>query len=78
MIAADASLAQASVSGLRDYSSLSEVDKSRFIATYMAFPSCSQDAFLKWRDGSLSPELWLAWEFVMMNFVNVRPARYAP
>src|SRR5262249_49942962 len=54
MIAADASLAKVAAGGLRDYSSLSEVDRSRFIATYMAFLSCSQDAFIKWREGSLS------------------------
>jgi len=70
MIAADASLAKVAAGGLRDYSSLSEVDRSRFIATYMAFLSCSQDAFIKWREGSLSEELWMGWELVMMNLVN--------
>lgn len=69
MLAADADLAQIAANGLRDYSSLSETDKARFVATFMAFLSCSQDAFIKWREGSLSPELWSGWELVMMNLV---------
>jgi hypothetical protein len=69
MLAADADLAQVATNGLRDYSSLSETDKARFVATFMAFLSCSQDAFIKWREGSLSPELWSGWELVMMNLV---------
>ena len=69
MLAADADLAQIATNGLRDYASLSETDKARFVATFMAFLSCSQDAFIKWREGSLSPELWCGWELVMMNLV---------
>jgi hypothetical protein len=69
MLAADAGLAQLTTNGLRDYASLSEVDKARFVAAFMAFLSCSQDAFIKWREGSLSPELWCGWELVMMNLV---------
>jgi hypothetical protein len=70
MLAADAPLAALVTSGLRDYSSLSEADKARFISTFMAFLSCSQDAFIKWREGTLAPELWRGWELVMMNLVH--------
>ena len=70
MLAADAALAQLVTDGLRDYASLSETNKARFVATFMAFLSYSQDAFIKWREGSLSADLWLGWELVMMNLVN--------
>jgi len=70
LLAADAELAQLVTDGLRDYSSLSETDRARFVATFMAFLSNCQDAFIKWREGSLSPELWRGWELVMMNLVN--------
>lgn len=56
--------------GLRDYSSLNETDKARFVATFMAFLSYSQDAYIKWREGALSAKLWQGWELVMMNLVN--------
>ncbi len=39
-------------------SSLSEAERTRFIATFMAFLSYSQNAFLKWREGLLAPPLW--------------------
>jgi hypothetical protein len=67
LIAADAELAQIAANGLRDYSSLSEQERVRFIATLMSFLSYSQNAFLKWREGLLKPALWLGWEQVMMN-----------
>lgn len=70
LLAADASLSQLVTDGLRDYSSLSETDRARFVATFMAFLSYCQDAYIKWREGALSPELWRGWEFVMMNLVN--------
>jgi len=70
LLAADAKLAQLVTDGLRDYAGLSETDKARFVATFMAFLSYSQDAFIKWREGSLSAELWRGWELVMMNLVN--------
>jgi len=60
---------------LRDYSALSETDKARLVSTFMAFLSCSQDAYLKWREGSLSPELWSGWELVMMNLVHAPGGR---
>jgi len=75
MLAAEASLAQLVTNGLRDYASLNETDKARFVATFMAFLSCSQDAYIKWREGALSEELWQGWELVMMNLVNAPGGR---
>jgi hypothetical protein len=69
LVAADPDLSQIVVNGLRDYSSLSEMQRARFIATYMAFVSYSQNAFLKWRERSLAPPLWMGWELVIMNLV---------
>ena len=54
-VAADDELSQIVANGLRDYTSLSEKDKVRFVATFMAFLSYSQNAFLKWREGLLKP-----------------------
>jgi hypothetical protein len=45
LIAADAELAQIAANGLRDYASLSEKEKVRFVATFMSFLSYSQNAF---------------------------------
>jgi hypothetical protein len=67
LIAADAELARIAVNGLRNYHSLSENERTRFIAVFMSFLSYSQNAFLKWRQGLLAPSLWLGWEQVMMN-----------
>jgi hypothetical protein len=67
LIAADAELAQIAANGLRDYSSLSEQERVRFVGAFMSFLSYSQNAFLKWREGLLTPALWLGWEQVMMN-----------
>jgi hypothetical protein len=61
LLAADSDLSQITVNGLRDYASLSEMERARFVATFMAFLSYSQNAFLKWREGSLSPARSLAW-----------------
>ncbi len=63
-------LFQLSVKGMKDYSSLSETEKGQFIAMFMAFCSHSQNAFYKWKDGSLSSELWNGWELVSMNFFS--------
>ena len=60
LIAADAELARIAANGLRDYASLSEQEKVRFIAACMAFLSYGQNAFLKWRQGLLEPALWTA------------------
>src|SRR5882724_10463210 len=67
LLANDAELAQIAVNGLRDYFSLSETEKARFIATFMAFLSYSQNAFLKWREKMLEPPLWMGWELLIMN-----------
>jgi hypothetical protein len=67
LVAADTELSRIAANGLRDYTSLSEQERVRFIATYMSFVSYSQNAFLKWREGLLKPALWLGWEQVMMN-----------
>ena len=75
LLAEDAEVARIAVDGLRDYASLSEVDKARFIATFMAFLSYSQNAFIKWREGSLSHALWSGWELLMMNLVSAPGGR---
>ena len=36
-------------------------------ATAQSVHEHSQNAFLKWREGLLTPALWLGWEQVMMN-----------
>ena len=69
LVAADAELSRIAANGLRDYRSLSEQERVRFIAAFMAFLSYSQNAFLKWREGLLASPLWLGWELVIMNLV---------
>ena len=69
LVAADDELAKIVASGLRDYGSLSEHERVRFVATFMAFLSYTQNAFLKWREGLLASPLWLGWELVIMNLV---------
>jgi hypothetical protein len=69
LVAADDELAKIVANGLRDYGSLSEHQRVRFIAAFMAFLSYSQNAFLKWREGLLESPLWLGWELVIMNLV---------
>jgi len=69
LLANDGELSQVVVNGLKDYSSLSETDKARFVATFMAFLSYSQNAFIKWRERTLSEDLWRGWELLMMNLV---------
>ncbi len=66
----DPSLLSISVKGMKDLASLSEIEKPQFTAQFMAFCSHVQDAFYKWQEGSLSPELWRGWEFVAMNFLS--------
>ena len=73
--ARDASLSQIAINGLKDYGSLSEADKARCVAVFMAFLSDSQNAFLKWRQGLLQRLLWLGWEQVIMNLVAHRAAK---
>jgi hypothetical protein len=69
-LAGDPELSSVAVKGLKDYGSLSELEKARFIALFMAFLSYSQNAFLKWREGLLPQALWLGWELVIMNLVS--------
>jgi hypothetical protein len=69
LVAADDELSQIVANGLHDYGSLSEKERVRFVATFMAFLSYSQNAFLKWREGLLASPLWLGWELVIMNLV---------
>jgi hypothetical protein len=44
-MASDAELSRIAANGLRDYASLSEQEKVRFVATFMSFISYSQNAF---------------------------------
>lgn len=69
MLAMDAEVSAIMTKGCRDYSSLSETEKGRFIGLAMAILLCSQDAFIKWREGSLSEEPWAGWEFVVQNLL---------
>jgi hypothetical protein len=64
-----------SAKGLKDYTSLTAAEKPQYIAMFMAFTLHSQDAFHKWREGSLSPELWRGWEFVSMNLLSAPGGR---
>lgn len=66
----DPKLLEISTKGMRDYSSLSEIEKSQFIAMFMAFSSHTQNAYNKWQQGTLNPELWRGWEYLSMNFFN--------
>ena len=69
LVAAESELSKIVATGLRDYGSLSEEERVRFIATFMSFLSYSQNAFLKWREKLLAPPLWMGWELVIMNLV---------
>jgi len=66
----DAELTRILLAGLRDYTSLPEIDRARVLASFMAFLSYTQNAFYQWRDGSLSPQLWVGWEALVMNVVG--------
>ncbi len=65
----DAELNRIALKGLRDYSSLDEIEKAQFIQTFMAFISFSQNAFYQWREKALSPWLWDGWELLVMNLL---------
>ncbi len=66
----DPDLLEITIKGMRDYTSLSATEKAQFIAVFMSFSSHTQNAFYKWTEGSLTPELWRSWEFVSMNFFS--------
>jgi hypothetical protein len=68
--AGDPALMKIAVEGLRDYRGLDEIAKAQFIALFMQFLSYSQNAFFQWRGGTLSPELWTGWEWLIMNLVS--------
>ena len=65
----DAELNRIAIKGLKDYSSLDEIEKAQFIEVFMAFISYSQNAFYQWREKSLSPALWGGWELLVMNLL---------
>lgn len=71
----DSKLLDISTKGIRDYSSLSESEKAQFIAMFMSLSSHTQNAFVKWQEGSLSVELWRGWEYVSMNFFSTPGGR---
>lgn len=75
LLASDSAVAQVVIDGLKDYHSLSEKEKARFIAVFMAFLSYSQNAFLKWRQGLLEPSLWMGWEQLIMNLAGAPGGR---
>ena len=62
LVAADAELSRIVADGLRDYASLAELERIRFVAAFMAFVSYSQNAFLKWRERLLEQPLWRGWD----------------
>ena len=69
-IQGDGALIAITTRGMQDYSSLNPTEKGQFIAVFMSFSSHTQNAFYKWREGSLAPELWRGWELVSMNFFS--------
>lgn len=71
----DPALLSVSIKGMRDYKALNGSEKAQFIAHFMAFSLSTQDAYYKWREGSLDPELWRSWEFVSMNFFSTPGGR---
>jgi hypothetical protein len=75
LLASDGSLSQIAVNGLKDYASLSETERARFVSLFMAFLSYSQNAFLKWRQGLLAPSLWMGWEQLIMNLAGAPGGR---
>ena len=66
----DPVLLEVSIRGMEDYSALSTIERAQFIALFMNFSIHTQNAFYKWREGSLSPELWRGWEYVSMNIFS--------
>jgi len=66
----DAELNRIVLKGLRDYSSLDEIEKAQFIETFMAFISFSQNAFYQWREKALSSWLWDSWGLLIMNLLG--------
>ncbi|PHS22625.1 MAG: hypothetical protein COA85_11125 [Robiginitomaculum sp.] len=71
----DLVLSEIGIKGTNNYASLTVIERAQFISLFMAFTSYMQDAYYKWRDESLSPELWRGWEYVSMNFFNSNGGR---
>jgi hypothetical protein len=71
----DAELNRIAVKGVKDYASLDEIEKARFIEAFMAFISFSQNAFYQWREKALSPWLWDGWELLVMNLLSAPGAK---
>lgn len=71
-IQSDSTLLEITTRGMQEYNSLSPTEKGQFIAVFMSFSSHTQNAFYKWLEGSLSPELWRGWELVSMNFFSTQ------
>lgn len=69
-IANNRELTEIAVAGLKDFSGLAETEKAMFISAFMGFLSYSQNAFYQWRAGSLSPQLWVGWEALIINLVG--------
>jgi len=69
-IQGDGELLEITTRGMQNYGSLNSTEKGQFIAVFMSFSSHTQNAFYKWKEGSLTPELWRAWELVSMNFFS--------
>jgi hypothetical protein len=63
----DPELLDLSIRGMEDYACLTQTERAQFIGLFMSFCIHMQNAFYKWREGSLSPELWRGWEFVSLN-----------
>src|SRR5438045_8777415 len=58
LVAADDEISHIVAKGLRDYGSLSEKERVRFIASFMAFLSFSQNAFLIWGEWLVRVARW--------------------
>jgi len=74
-VQSDRILSEIIIKGTKNYLSLTEIERAQFVSLFMAFTSYMQDAYYKWADGSLSPELWRGWEYVSMNFFNSNGGR---
>jgi len=66
----DPELATISVKGLQDYGALNTEEKAQIVSLFMIFSLNMQDAFYKWQEGSLAPELWRSWEEVSLNLFS--------
>lgn len=63
----DPELLGITIKGLQDYEALTETEKGQMNSLFMMFNLYMQDAFYKWKEGSLAAEFWKAWEIVSLN-----------